>query len=459
MSADGYTFLQILDAVSCINQRVNLIGVATETSLPKRTKGTDCFCSVRIIDESQPSGIYIHFFAETMEELPAIECVGNIVLVSHVVIKTRAEGVYALFNKKFSSFALFEGRGSTIKELVPYQISAKYKPRETDKNAIMRLRKCSFGDKIEALHETLFLREIKEGECFNLLCKILHIAQVKEDEWMLFIWDGTDTPPVSVEAKLEEEKENPLPLALEPSPLSRDILCTFPGVGSVFGMVVDRGREKLGIKFIKSNRWVKFINIRCESHAALWRAVLTPSSKLCYLPDDDKIVMLRQRNHEERVPLKWGRMPFTCFPWPSSITETDHPDVPFVTLMDVLTYPEVTYKFKCVVRIVALFPWRVEDFRSPSGIYRVRLTLEDPTARIHAFLYAEDGEKFFEKCDSVDALTERRNMLLGLDRDPTAENVTRKPPWIQCCLKSYYIDRDDNWGSRNYRIFDTTCVG
>lgn len=52
---------------------------------------------------------------------------------------------------------------------------------------------------------------------------------------------------------------------------------------------------------------------------------------------------------------------------------------------------QVTAKFKCVVRFVAAFPWRVEDFRSPHGTYRIRFTLEDPTARVHAFVYAEDG--------------------------------------------------------------------
>ncbi|KAH6825766.1 hypothetical protein C2S53_006872, partial [Perilla frutescens var. hirtella] len=201
MRTDDYKFLQIADAIPCVNQRVNLVGVAVETSIPKSTKGTDCFCSVRIIDESWPSGIQISFFAETMEMLPLIESVGTIVLVSHVMIRPRNKEVYAMFNKKLSTFALFEGRGSSIKELVPYQISPRYKPTDQDKKFIMGLRKWSPGDKIEVLHESLFLREIKEGR-FNLLCKILHVAQVKEDEWMLFIWDGTDIPPASVEAKL-----------------------------------------------------------------------------------------------------------------------------------------------------------------------------------------------------------------------------------------------------------------
>lgn len=43
MSAVNYKFLQVVDAVTCVNQRVNLIGVAVETSLPKTTKGTGDF--------------------------------------------------------------------------------------------------------------------------------------------------------------------------------------------------------------------------------------------------------------------------------------------------------------------------------------------------------------------------------------------------------------------------------
>lgn len=52
---------------------------------------------------------------------------------------------------------------------------------------------------------------------------------------------------------------------------------------------------------------------------------------------------------------------------------------------------QVTAKFKCVVQVIDVYPWRVEDFHSPLGTCRIKLTLEDPTARIHAFVYAEDG--------------------------------------------------------------------
>lgn len=116
-----------------------------------------------------------------MEKLAIIENAGDIVLVSRVVvneslslcglsgsfyglkpsflcvdyccgfvqIQTRGSDVYALFNKGFSTFALFEGRGSSIKEFVPYQISPRYKPRDQDKKNIMQLREWFLSVKTE----------------------------------------------------------------------------------------------------------------------------------------------------------------------------------------------------------------------------------------------------------------------------------------------------------------------
>ncbi|KAJ1390154.1 hypothetical protein SESBI_37692 [Sesbania bispinosa] len=45
----------------------------------------------------------------------------------------------------------------------------------------------------------------------------------------------------------------------------------------------------------------------------------------------------------------------------------------------------------CIIEVVAASPYRVEELWSPDGSYRMRLTLKDPIARIHAFVVAEDG--------------------------------------------------------------------
>ncbi|XP_059640034.1 protection of telomeres protein 1b-like isoform X2 [Cornus florida] len=423
---DDYKFLQLVDALASLNQKVNLIGVVVETTSPKKSKGTDCFCRLRIVDESNSSpGIFVNVFAENMEKLPHVESAGDIVLFSRVVINTYSGEVYALFNRRFSSFALFEGMHST--NLVPYQVSSNFCPREHDKKFIMGLRKWLVVDYPLEIgsNESLSLKEIREGERLNLICKVIHICEVANEQWMAFVWDGTDTPPVAIPSKLEDEMENPLPLLLEPFPLSRDILCTFPAVGTVLRVIVNQGNEKLGLHLLKSGRWVKFINIIFEHCSGLWRGLLMPFTKLRYWPNDDHLVLKSQSFYSERIQSKWARMPFWSFPWSSHI---------------------------------AAFPWQAEDFCSPLGTYRIRLTLEDPTARIHAFLYAEDGEKFFGGYPSVDEMTRKRNILLGLTESNGDEQIKdnfRNPPWVECCIKSYYLDKSDVWGSRNFRIFAT----
>lgn len=96
--------------------------------------------------------------------------------------------------------------------------------------------------------------------------------------------------------RAEDEMEDPLPLHLESSSLPRDVLCMFPTVGTVLRVVVDSGNERLGFHVLKTGRWVKLINIRCEIHDGLWRGVLMPSTKLRYLIDDEKLVLLCQRS-------------------------------------------------------------------------------------------------------------------------------------------------------------------
>ncbi|XP_034910976.1 protection of telomeres protein 1a isoform X4 [Populus alba] len=441
---DDYKFLKIKDAISAINQKVNLIGVVIELGFPKTTRGTgrtygryqkinffmvggrlmnfsNYFCSVKIVDESYPKpGIPVNFFMAHMENLPTVGSPGDIIQLSRVVMKTHNDGVYALFNKKFSSFALYEGKNG--------------------------------------VNTFSFLREMREGQHANLVCKILHVCEIAKNEWMALVWDGTDSPPISINTNPEHKMDEQLPLQLEPSPpLSRDLLCTFPTVGTILRVIIDKVNQKHVLHLLNTGEWVKFISILCEVHAGLWCGVLTPFTKLRYLSNEDHFVLACQRSYNERVSLKLGRIPYWCFPWCSQITEVDYDHMPFVTLMDVLTYSEATARFKCIIRVVAAFPWRAEDF-SHHGTYRIRLTIEDPTARIHAFIYAEDGEKFFDGNPSIDVLTRKRDKLLGVaaNNDVKGTNpASRNPPWVQCCLKSYYLDKNDIWGSRQYRIFGT----
>ncbi|XP_059454142.1 protection of telomeres protein 1a-like isoform X1 [Corylus avellana] len=449
--SDDYKFLQIRDAIAAVNQKVNLIGVIIEFGVPKKTRGTDWICTLKIVDESHPKpGISVNIFAESMEKLPHVVSAGDIIQLSHVVMKTHCGEVNVVFNKRFSSFALYEGKDG--KDFLPYQVSSKFRPRDLDKKFIEGLRKWLVDFQLdEGLSNFSFLREIKEGDRIDLACKIVHICEVAKDEWMVFLWDGTDAPPISLPTKLEDDLSNPVPLQLEPVALQRDLLCTFPAVGTILRVIFDQGMQNQYLHLLHSGKWVKFVNVLCEVKSGFWLGILTSFTKLRYTPNDDQLISVRQRLYNERLSSERGCIPYWCFPW-SRITEVDYDDVPFVTLMDVLTYSEVTAKFKCVARVVAALPWQAEDLRSPLGTYRIRLTLEDPTTRIHALLYGEDGEKFFDGYPSTDVLRLKMNKLLGV---AVSDNAPRTPPWAQFCLKSYYLSKNEAWGSRQYRIFGT----
>ncbi|XP_021773842.1 protection of telomeres protein 1b-like [Chenopodium quinoa] len=460
---DDYRFLRLADAMTALNQKVNLIGIIAEYGTPTRSRGTDWFCSLRIVDESHNvRGLLVNIFAETQEKLPQVKASGDIIQLSQVLMKTHNKETYALFNKKFSSFALYEGKNG--ENYNPYQVSSMFRPRNQDTTFVDGLRKWVDSFQLDSVsEESVLLRQIKEGQCYDLVCKVLHVSQVDQEEWMLFVWDGSDAPIPQLLSKLHTEKENPLPLQLEPQPLARETLCKFPTIGTILRVSVDQKNVKLNISSVSAGRWVKFINLMFKVHEGLWYGVLTSSTKVRFLPNEDLVILERQRDYEKRLSSKLDRMPFTSFPWPCRITEVDDKveDVPLVTLMDIMTYPQVAGKYKCIVRVVAALPWTIEDFRSPDGTYRIRLTLEDPTGRIHAYLYAEDGEVFFEGNPPMDALIRKWNTLLGVaevDSGGVIENAPRNPPWVLCCIKSYYADKNDVWGSRKYRIFDTKLV-
>lgn len=88
--------------------------------------------------------------------------------------------------------------------------------------------------------------------------------------------------------------------------------------------------------------------------------------------------------------------------------------------------------YKCIVRVVAAYPSRVKDFLTPEGLYRLRLTLEDPTARIHAYLSHEDAVFLFGGDLEEYAVSDKMNKLLGVDE--YGEKSAKNPPWVQCCI-------------------------
>ncbi|XP_050234894.1 protection of telomeres protein 1b [Mercurialis annua] len=461
MEGEDYKYHRIQDALTSINQKVSLFGSVIEIGLPRKTRGTDWVCTLKIIDDSFcKNGLTVNMFSSTVEMLPRILSLGDIIQLSRVLIKSHHGEANAVFNKSYSWFALYEAKIDG--DFLPYQCSPKYNPRDDNFNYVSALRKWLADFRLDDGSDSfIFLREMKEREQATLACKVLHICKVSEKQWMVLLWDGTDSPPNKIDSKLENKWEKPFPLQVEPLPLARDISCTFPAVGTILRVMIDQENEKHVLHLLNIGKWVKFLSILCEVHVGLWRGVLTPFTKLRYISNESPIALACQKSSDARLSSRSRRIPYWCFAWHSSVTEIDYDGTTFVTLMDVLTHSQVTAKFKCIVRAVAAFPWEVEDYCNSDGTYGIRLTIEDPTARIHAYIYAEDGEEFFGGHPSIDVLRNKRNTLLGVAVNDEGKEVTgapRNPPWIECCIKSYYIDINNKWGSRHFRIFATKHV-
>ncbi|VVA96735.1 unnamed protein product [Arabis nemorensis] len=422
-------------------------------------------CTVRIKDDSYPSpGLTVNVFSNKPEQLPRIRNQEDIILFIRIKMKSfdGGKGVNAACNKTVSSFAVYER--STSKDFVCYQRTsnfheeAQYKSYIADLHRLLAsssrvdqaLQSESYGTIAETEGNFSFLREIKQGKCFDLVCKILH---VNEDMTDIFVWDGTDAPPAPILAYEIEEGELSS-LSVKYSLLSRDILLGFPTVGTILRVSLSSHLYH----WVKPGEWVKLYHLLCEVDNGSWIGKATDSTEV-QLARDERLVQKITRIYDKRMSSKLGHIPFWSFPSPPGLTETDNIQAPFVTLMDIITFPKVTYKYSCIVRFVAAHPSQVEDLCSNENSgHRVLFTLEDPTATLDAFLCDKDAEYFWGLgFQNTDMLRNKWNQLLGITE--SSKCVTpRNPPWIECCILSYYTHKADPWKTRFYKIFATRLL-
>ncbi|KAG8073293.1 hypothetical protein GUJ93_ZPchr0006g43072 [Zizania palustris] len=93
----------------------------------------------------------------------------------------------------------------------------------------------------------------------------------------------------------------------------------------------------------------------------------------------------------------------------------EHKRVSYITLMKSLTHEEVIHKFKTLVRVVAGYSCQHNDLSlMVAGCHGMKLTLEDPRARIHAYIQKDDVANFFGGSLTVEAITRKMNKLLGI---------------------------------------------
>ena len=83
--------------------------------------------------------------------------------------------------------------------------------------------------------------------------------------------------------RLEDERDIIIPLQFESLPVTRDFLCTFPTVGTILRVAIDRGNVNHVLHLLEIGKWVKFFNVYFEVQGGFWRGVLTALTKLRYV--------------------------------------------------------------------------------------------------------------------------------------------------------------------------------
>ncbi|ONK68354.1 uncharacterized protein A4U43_C05F10540 [Asparagus officinalis] len=303
--------------------RVNLVAKVSEIGLPKKTEENDYCLELKLVDTSSTQAISVKFFIEERTDLAIVESPGDIICLHQVEVKVHDGYVYFLFDSRTSSFALFRGKtGATLK---PYQTSDNF--IATDYVTVEKLRKLSLEqfDGAGAPTSLFLVQNIKVGESFDLVCKVVHVHEISEEEWMLFIWDGTDAP-MTFQTNLDPVKENPSLLHSEPTSLSEETLSLFPCLGTVLRISTGKFFEDLDCFPVEGN-WVKLYNVLCELQSDIWTGVMNSDSRIFILSDEDRNVKYRERVYGERVAFNIGQIPLSTSLDSACITETEYEDV------------------------------------------------------------------------------------------------------------------------------------
>lgn len=420
---EQYQYYRLQDAAISVGQKVNFYGVVREYDQPKKTRGSDFICTMTVEDMSFNSpGLRVLVFSSGLDGLPQVKSIGDVIRFHRVAINIHNVAPQAVARiKTGASFLLFDGTDGS--GYTPYQTSSRnYTMQDYDRQILDLIRTWTKSQPLSSgsCDYLVPISGIKEGSYFDLCCKILAVDQESDHAIIMYVWDGTDAPPAYLMALLDTQRRDIHPdlgdmkLGHLP-PLPRELLQSFPSVGTVLAVV---STEELPLQPPERGSWVKFRNLTCRVQFGIYEAVFVHESKISLLPSNHELVKKCERSFNDRLNDHLGRLSQWAPKPLHSITVTDYENVPFSTLREILTHSQVTFKFRSLVRVIAILPSAVEEFSvlqksgdmegpldttsemmqrdqseksSSEYMYRMRLDLEDATGRIQAYLCGEDA--------------------------------------------------------------------
>ncbi|CAD6216566.1 unnamed protein product [Miscanthus lutarioriparius] len=286
-----YTYRPIADALKAPVVRVCLFPVVAQIGAARRSSGSEFTVMLRIVDESRKAGISATFFADNTALLPCVKSSGDVISLHDVVVKRHHEEFFVTFDKKVSSFVLFESKVSA--ECRSYQTSVKYHGSKHDKGRLTQMRMwLPLGLKDFGLKDLeLQLRNLKSDSTFDLVCKVLRVLE-DNGKWIFYVWDGTDTSAAELQTMMYDSRNA--------NKVHRQPMASFPSNVAVLSDVYEKEGYSTLMESLTHDEVEFFGGFMTEE------VVIKKMNKLLGVPEPE--------DSEEVAPLT-RNPPWICFPF------------------------------------------------------------------------------------------------------------------------------------------------
>ena len=133
-----YTYIQLAD-LRPHKDKVDVFGVVKDFQPPMKSRGTDYYVTMTLVDESSTKeGIHCNIFNREENRLPHIKNIGDVVCLHRMYVDEYG-GAPQLVSRKYSSTICFDGRVGT--KVVPRTGSMSYTFKEEECKRVKQLRK------------------------------------------------------------------------------------------------------------------------------------------------------------------------------------------------------------------------------------------------------------------------------------------------------------------------------
>ncbi|KAG7669491.1 putative Telomere-binding protein 51 kDa subunit [Nannochloris sp. 'desiccata'] len=507
-SSTGYTY-QVLAAMGSMSSsdRINVYGVVTEWAAPKKTNGSDLLCTVKITDPSMVDAAAgtvgtqdLLVFAPDRAQLPLIKKPGDIIRLhrsrlNHFNNRTQLVCSLGGFKRRGppASMCLFDSTPTAGSLYVdqPYQRSSQtyhFDAREQSILAALRAfaqsGKWSSGadqdsEKYRKSIRDIITRSSVENVQFaDLIGLVLAVEENVDGPKVVWMWDGTDTPPFPPtfstnikpppqQGAEEETAEQRAASILQPRPFPVTTLpptaaAALPMIGTAVPILIRGNVTELP----PPGSWAKFRNCGFQVAKGQLQGVLAQMSRWLPWREDEKVLKKYTHRLALKIVSEWYNPERS-----RCVSTTPHGDKEVTSLRQIAVdalQPNAENRpmaYRCIVHVLSHYPiadhvntmcvparasWgaaKADGYTDESQLmFALRLCVVDGTGtELDVDIFGKSGEEFFKNIlhpqnlrtepTARSTLSAALKYLTGTQEGSTPSS---EPVWLDMCIKSYF---------------------